>query len=358
MGDVAEFERKEGVMKTGRREFLAMGIGAAAVSMAAGADAIAYDALKHYKSVNPKLPVEENLLNVYLKPAPISLSVGAEKPFNAVHFSDTHLSMADVADVLSFGSPDLRLFERRNNDQYDRGGFPFSVQTLADTIAYARMKNRLLLNTGDLFDFNSKANVACVARAFAGQNILSALGNHESRGLHTAGHNPRTVQEDDALRAEFEKAYGHSVLVSSRIVNGVNFVAFDNCGLSRHHREEQYDLVKAEFAKGLPTVLLCHMPPFMEELHDAVCERRKLKKRSMPDPGNMNSYYMMTKDALKTKASRSMLKLMDMIRGQGNLRAILCGHLHFQWRGLLDGKVSVVVAGRNAGGECYDISFS
>ena len=266
--------------------------------------------------------------------------------------------MADVVDVLSFGSPDLRLFERRNNDQYGKGGFPFSVQMLAATITYARKKGSLLLNTGDLFDFNSDANLSCVARAFAGQNILSAIGNHESRGFHTAKNNPCNVQEDDALRAKFEKAYGHSVLVSSRIVNGVNFVAFDNCGLARYHRDEQYTLLKEEFSKGLPTVLLCHMPPFMDDLHEALLEQHKQKNQNPPKDNNLNAYYMMTKDAFKTKASRSILKLTDLIREQNNLRAILCGHLHFAWRGMLDNRVPVVVAGRNAGGECYEITFS
>jgi hypothetical protein len=106
------------------------------------------------------------------------------------------------------------------------------VQTLAATLAYAKKNDAFLLNTGDLFDFSSDANVSCVARAFSGRNILSALGNHESRGWHSSGRNPGSVQEDDALRSKFEKAYGHSVLVASRVVNGVNFVAFDNCGLA------------------------------------------------------------------------------------------------------------------------------
>ena len=41
-----------------------------------------------------------------------------------------------------------------------------------------------------------------------------------------------------------------------------------------------------------------------------------------------------------------------------NLKAMLCGHLHFEWRGTFNGKVPVVVAGRSFNGECYEISFS
>ena len=211
------------------------------------------------------------------------------------------------------------------------------------------------MNTGGLFDFSIDANISCVARDFAGRNILSAMGNHESRGWHGVGRNPRTEQEDDALRAKFEKAYRHSVLLSSHVVNGVNFVAFDNCSLARHHRDEQFNLLKDEFAKRLPTVLLCHMPLFTEELHESLI--KNMKKRNLSDERKLNAYYMMTKDAFGTKASHQILKLMDRIRGQGNLRAILCGHLHFEWHGLLDGRIPVVVAGRNAGGECCEIAY-
>jgi hypothetical protein len=66
---------------------------------------------------------------------------------------------------------------------------------------------------------------------------------------------------------------------------------------------------------------------------------------------------MMGEDYAKTKANPQMKELMDFIREQKNLKAFLCGHLHFEWQGMFNGKVPILIAGRNANGECYDITF-
>ena len=149
-----------------RRGFLALGaMGMFAPAMAAISDAT--QPLERQKRLDLKAPLEDNLINQYLQPKQIKLSVGAKKPFAALHFSDTHVSMADAADILSYGAKDLRLYEARNNGIFGRGGFPFAVQSLAATLAYAKRKGIPMLNTGDLFDFRSEANIAAIAAASA-----------------------------------------------------------------------------------------------------------------------------------------------------------------------------------------------
>ena len=46
------------------------------------------------------------------------------------------------------------------------------------------------------------------------------------------------------------------------------------------------------------------------------------------------------------------------LRNQANLKAILCGHLHFEWRGTFNGNVPMLVAGGNFEGHAYEISFT
>lgn len=70
--------------------------------------------------------------------------------------------MADPAELLSWTSKELRLYEARNNGVHGEGGFPFAVQSLAATVAYARKKKIMMLNTGDVFDFRSEMNIACI----------------------------------------------------------------------------------------------------------------------------------------------------------------------------------------------------
>ena len=341
-----------------RRGFLALGAtGMFAPALAAISDAT--QPLERQKRLDLKVSLEDNLIEQYLQPKQIRLSVGAKKPFTALHFSDTHVSMADAADILSYGAKDLRLYEARNNGIFGRGGFPFAVQSLAATIAYARRKKIPMLNTGDLFDFRSEANIACITRSLAGADVFSSLGNHEGHGLHTPGMNPRNAAEEDKLRARYEKAIGNPLVVASRVINGVNFVAFDNCEMSRFIRDRMVQMIKVEFAKGLPTVLMCHMPPFSREIHEADLEMHRERKASyFPRPDNLDAYYMMGENYEKTKAPKAFRELFAFLAKQDNFKAMLCGHLHFEWQGLFNGKVPVVVAGRNFNGECYEISFS
>ena len=214
-----------------------------------------------------------------------------------------------------------------------------------------------MLNTGDLFDFRSEMNLACIKNSFAGQDVFSAVGNHEGWGLHTPRLNPYDIAEEDDLRKRFEEAIGNPLLLASRVINGVNFVAFDNTVFARRRRKEQLAMMKTEFAKNLPTVLMCHIPPFTTELHEANSEFCRKRGSPVPKDGNLDGYYMMGDNFAKTKALPQMKELMDFIREQKNLKAFLCGHLHFEWQGIFDGRVPILVAGRNFNGECYDITF-
>ena len=341
-----------------RRGFLAVGAGALAVpTLAAISDPT--QPIERRKRINLKASLEDNLINEFLQPKPLELKVGAAKPFTALHFSDTHVSMMDAADILSGKVKELSLYEARNHGLFGRGGFPFAVQSLAATLAYAKRKKIPMLNTGDLFDFRSEANIACIANSFKGADVFSSLGNHEGHGLHSPGMNPQSAAAEDALRARYEKVIGNPLIVASRVINGVNFVAFDNCEMSRFIRDKMVDKIKAELEKGLPTVLMCHMPPFSKELHETVMEIHRVRNASyFPKENNLTSYYMMGEDYLKSKAPKAFTRLFEYLAGRDNLKAILCGHLHFEWQGMFNGKVPIVIAGRNFNGECYEIAFS
>ncbi len=340
-----------------RRGFIALGAaGMLTPALAKLSDAT--NPIERRKRIKVNEPLEDNLIREYLQPTPLSLNVGAEKPFTALHFSDTHVCLMDAADILSCTTKELSLWEARNHGVFGRGGFPFAVPSLAATIAYAKRKNLPMLNTGDLFDFRSEANIAAIAHSFKGLDVFSSLGNHEGHGLHAKGMNPQKPSEEETLRKRYEEAIGNPLVVASRVINGVNFVAFDNCEMSRFIRDKMVEMIKAEFAKGLPTVLMCHMPPFSRELHESVCEMHRIRKRSLPNDKALRSYYMMGEDFAATKAEGQMVKLISFLREQKNLKAILCGHLHFEWQGTFGDGVPVVVAGRNFNGECYEIAFS
>ncbi|MBQ6330437.1 MAG: metallophosphoesterase [Kiritimatiellae bacterium] len=340
-----------------RRHFLAAGAGVALLPAAVAASSSQDDRASMKERIDVNAPVEDNLIAQYLKPKKLSIAVGAAKPFMALHFSDSHISMADPADILWGTSKELRLYEARNNGSLGEAGFPYAVQSLAAVIAYAKRRNIPLLNTGDIIDFRSEANIACLSRSLKGLDIFSSLGNHEGRGLHARELLPQNQADDDALRVRFEQAIGNPLLVASRVINGVKFVAFDNCGLARYRRAEQFERIKAEFEQGLPSVLMCHMPPFSTALHEAKCAYHVRIGRSRPAANNLSAYYMMDVPFEKSSASSDMKRILDFLRGRKNLKAILCGHLHMEWHGVFGEGVPVHVAGRGFNGECYEISF-
>ncbi|MDD4018845.1 MAG: metallophosphoesterase [Kiritimatiellae bacterium] len=288
-------------------------------------------------------PIADLLIDRHLKVSSVSLAIGAEKPFKALHFSDTHLSLSDVHDLLAGEEKALALYEAR------RPRFPVSVQALAATIAYAGKKGMTLLNTGDLFDYRSEANLDCVGRCFAGKDIFSSLGNHESYGHHAREMCPQTAEAADSLRKRYETAIGNPLLVASRVVSGVNFVAFDNGGLERWLLRERLVAIKAALAKNFPVVLMCHMPFETEAMREAIARHESVKRgKAWTMPANTGGYLMGKTDA----------ELLDFLRTRkSEIKAILAGHLHFEWQGEWEG-VPMLVAGGNYEGRVREISFT
>ena len=118
-----------------RRHFLAAGAGIALLPAAVAASSSQDDRASMKERIDVNAPVEDNLIAQYLKPKKLSVAVGAAKPFTALHFSDSHISIADAADILWGTSKELRLYEARNNGSLGKAGFPYAVQTLAAVIA-------------------------------------------------------------------------------------------------------------------------------------------------------------------------------------------------------------------------------
>ena len=139
-------------------------------------------------------------------------------------------------------------------------------------------------------------------------------------------------------------------------MNGVNFVAFDNG--ETNLRAETVSGVKAEFAKGLPVVLLCHIPPVYTPkfLENSNAMRRKIllgqgeseqdiAKLPYPRPAELQ-YDGRTKS------------FWDWVRGQSLLKAVLCGHTHVEERDRFSDTAEMFVAGGNYEGCLCDILFT
>lgn len=296
----------------------------------------------------------DELIDNYLKLTKLKLDVGAKTPFRALHASDTHLSMDDAGDLLKGDAAVLRLYEAR------QPRFSKCVQSLAATIAYAKREKIPLLHTGDLIDHFSEANLACVKNAFAGADCLVAFGNHDVYGHHTDLYTPKSREDAKATCRRYEEVWPNPALVASRLINGVNFVAFDNGGLERWLAREIEEGLEKALSADAPAVLMCHKPfctPTLYEFERA----HNAAKRKNPNWsfGRGLGAYMTFDEAVgESRPSEHMRQVGRIVRAHAktNLKAILCGHLHCEWQGSFAGIPQIVVGG-NYEGKAYEISF-
>ncbi|MBR5627363.1 MAG: metallophosphoesterase, partial [Thermoguttaceae bacterium] len=198
-----------------------------------------------------------------LKIIPIEIPCGTQKPFKAVHVSDTHLCLVDERE----NERKRKLAENRQR-YFTKGEKFFDL-----AMAYAQKKDALFLHTGDMIDFVSEKNLEAIQAKFQDTYSFASTGNHEfSQYVGEA-------KEDAAYKAlsfdRVQKVYPHNITFCSRIINGVNFIAFDD--VYYNVTAEQLACFKAEAEKGLPIIAMCHCPLYTPDLFENAMNHEGLR---------------------------------------------------------------------------------
>ena len=284
-----------------------------------------------------------------LKIRQITVKIGLSKPFKVLHVSDSHVCLADGRDN-----------ERKRQLAAIRAGyFPRARASIAASVAYAKAHGELFLHTGDLEDFVSAAGLDMIRETFRGIDCIAAVGNHEfSQYVGEA-------REDAAYKAvsfgRVQAVWPNDPLFYARVVNGVNFVAFDN--VYSYTVPSQLERLRAEVAKGLPIVLLCHVPFFSEEIYMASVKAMgqssdkriylagvPAERMANPKPGEPVTHGL--------APDRETLAFIEYFEKQPLIKAVLCGHLHWEWSGQLPGiGIPQYVAGLGAAGFAQEVTF-
>jgi len=272
----------------------------------------------------------------------LTISLGLAKPFRAFHISDTHLTLADERDN-----------ERKRVLAASRSAhFKTSESCFAASLAYAKEHNELLLHTGDLIDFVSEQNLDATAAGFQGRDVFVSSGNHEfSQYVGEA-------KEDEAYKAQtfsrVQKSYPNDLTFCSRVVNGVNFVAIDD--VYYYFLPEHLARFEAEVKKGLPIVMMCHVPLYTPKLFDLMVNEKKTLGYVTGAPEELIRKYPIYRYEQQS-ANEVTLEFIEYLKKQQLLKAILCGHLHFPYQERFSETAIQYVAGGNYRGEAYEISF-
>ncbi|MBQ8508907.1 MAG: metallophosphoesterase [Clostridia bacterium] len=259
------------------------------------------------------------------------ITLGLESPVTLLHISDTHLALADERD----GERKVALAAKRSPH------FSRAESSLVEAAALSKELGAPIVHTGDLIDFVSKLNLERAKRFMDENDVIFAAGNHEF-SLYVG-----EAFEDAAYRNqsldEVQKAFPEDIRFNSRIIGGVNLVGIDN-GYYLFEKE-QLDALKAEAAKGLPIILLMHNPLYEAKLYDLMINQRK----------SPCAYLVATPEELMTnydeyrfrqqKADAITLETVDYIKNEPLIKALLIGHLHFDYEGSVTETLTQYVTG-------------
>ncbi len=259
------------------------------------------------------------------------LELGLGQEICLLQASDTHLTRADGRD----GARKVALGQSRKR------GFPNNEQnvlTIEETVART---GELLVYTGDLCDFVSRANLER-ARLFAERTgCFFAAGNHEfSRYVGEAW-------EDEAYRnknlGRVQACFGNDIRFAAKTVGGVDLVVVDNS----YYRfdEPQLEALRAEADKGLPILLFLHCPLHEQSIYDYMMTTLKRECAYLVDTPEalMASYsdYRLRQQ----KADAVTHETVGFIRSTPAFKAVFAGHMHFDFEGMITDRLPQYVTG-------------
>ena len=316
-----------------RREFL-MGAGASLAALLSPGILEAAAAADGFKVFNPKR---------------IRIEIGLGKPLRVLHLSDTHLPLMTEGERARPLRD--RLFRERSRC------WAKAERSLAEAVVYAKRENLPILHTGDLIDFLGEANVARAAEFAADPSVYAVAGNHEwCYFMYTRREEQGTIQE--MFRERLDRAYRNDLEVSSRIIGGINFVGFDDWTYQVNERQDAF--IRAEFAKGLPTVILCHCPFYTPKLHENELVRHKGRLSGLIGiPPELHAKIVAANPSgekwrVPTERTNAFFRW---IAEQPNFKAVLSGHVHHYHAEPFAERVPQYVTSAHANGFAQEVLF-
>ena len=249
------------------------------------------------------------------------IEAGATVPFSLLHISDTHLTAAypnEPEDKQQLMKARTQTFGGRQEE------------ALRDSLAWAKTNVDFVVHTGDLIDFQSRANYDLVKKYFgAGAAKVASAGNHEFSPEMWMGavKEEHTEAYKNLTRKDLQAAYPYDLQFNATVVNGINFIAMDDVyGYVPPVCVEKFH---AEVKKGLPIVLCMHVPFYTDGIWradqkfwtSAAQHGKPNFFRAAAIPDAHGDYKVQQTD----KVTRDFIAS---LKGEKLLKGILAGHLH------------------------------
>lgn len=284
---------------------------------------------------------------------PLTINVGATKPFKALHFSDTHFTRAEEHE--SERKRKLATARQRT--------FPWAEHYFDMQVEYAKKNDLMIIHTGDMNDFVSETNLKQVAAQMKIADWICAPGNHDF-SLFVG-----EAWEDEEYKAQaydsVQAVFPNDLTFASRVVNGVNFVSLMNGYY--YVTEYQFERMKKEVEKGLPIVMLCHVPLYTpKHCESNLKSNNNYASYVMGAPREITSNFRLNpnypadhwKQCRKQQYSTdTTLAFVAWLKEQPLLKAILCGHCHHFYEEQFSPTAVQYIVGAGYQGAAYEVTF-
>ena len=253
-----------------------------------------------------------------------TIDIGLGKTVRVLHASDTHLTLADDRD------DDRKIQLGRSR----ASGFPLAKRCLVEMGRVSQNTGLPIMHTGDFIDFVSVANLEAIQNFTEENDCFVAAGNHEfSQYVGEA-------YEDAAYRnqslAQVQAAFTNDIRMSSRVIDGLNFVALDN-GYYKFEAE-QLAFLKEQVALGLPIVLMIHTPLYDPDFYEDAMARFHDSAYLCGVPDELLANY--TPNHRDYQAADSITKeTVDYIAAEPLIKAILTGHMHYDYESVFADRI-------------------
>jgi len=247
---------------------------------------------------------------------------GLPQPSRVLHVTDSHISLCDERDQkwLEGAAKSREHFAKYHVEATGRTSY--TEKTFAETIAsFKEQQIDLIALTGDIVQLPSKACVDFTASTLKASGIpwLYTAGNHDWNFGNGYCSDELRQQWWPALQA----LHDGEPAASARVVNGLNFIAIDDSNYQI--TAEQLAFTKQQLGKGLPSVLLVHIPLSLPTLRPPTVARWNSPILiGDPDwsPEPRTKWGTHADDA-------ETLEFIRVLSTSPNLAAVLCGHIHF-----------------------------
>lgn len=272
-----------------------------------------------------------------------TLEIGLEKPVKLLHVTDTHIALADGRD------------NERKHALAKRLRNPDKEKYLLEQIAYAKENCDALVHTGDLIDFVSHANVDYAREILKNDIIFFIAGNHEYSQYVGEAWEDNAYRMNSYMEIMRMGGFGVPMLYNSRIVGGVNIVGIDNS----YYLFEDWHIhhLKEEVKKGYPVILAIHDPLFEQSLFD---RHRELVPNDCTYLVGCDEEHLKFYDefrAVQQRPDEPTLRMIEYIKSEPMIKAILTGHLHFSFESNITDTLPQYVTGGAYDGEARELTI-